>query len=415
MDVYDLYENIYPNVNEFWCKIFDEYDLKCTICESKIIDVNSLICYDCECNNFYHNKCHYNYECVCDEHSIIKINFLCKILSKKEYVEMYYKTILKIKYNISKIIFYSLWFENNISNDIDQLLCLVDYNSKNDILLNPYEYNINFDQNRYKSNYNYLIKTNNEFNDNAIKMLNTEIKLSNINEFNERLQYYSYGMIMSNEFPWHNSNFEGIFLVGQSVLICLNSNIDIPDINHNIELIISYKKTENIKHKLTEILNFYKTKYNDDNIFYIVINNIILIYIKGFKRCIQITLIKNTIDNILNQFEFTCLQSIYDGKRIYSNMNAIKYYGSKISFIISIPISTNLFNDLNKLGIIICYSKLDQIVINNLICKDQWYPSYYDTLDNVKNYLSKEFNIKTKYITQYNIHKIRQHKIPQFF
>lgn len=432
LDIVNIFLITYPNSGLFWNKIYNKYTKICSFCNTTIKYYEDLITLNCNvCKDSYHDYCYSNEKCIsCDDTKKKYVNFFHKELDDK-YIKIYHDTVGKLDTDILRICFYNFWFEKSFTDYEYNILCNVDYNhTESLILLNPYDYDVTVDIERFKKNIEYSIKSNYVFDIDNINIdfgiidINSKSKidfskislkdgfhsrsLNSLQHFKENLIFYSYGLI-NNDFPWQLGS---IYLVGQSVQICLDKNIEIPNDDYNIELLIANTNIDELKDRFNKVVSYYQKKYNDD-IFWILNHHIIYIYIKGFKRCIQITLINNKLENIINNLEFTSCQFAYDGKNISSSINGIRYLCSGISYYISTSKNTNLYSEQKKLGVLIAYKYSKRsIILDILNGYKKWYPGYFDNLNDVKHFLSNEYKINSKYITQSKHHRLYDKQIP---
>ena len=410
---------------QFWEKIYLEYLTPIPICEScreTISKASDWLSFQCECSKYYHKQCvSKNFDAlICPEcHNCKQIytfpKFLCKFMSKEEYYEVFWQSI-KDQDSMLKLKLYQLWFQT-YEIYTPPFLDLYDFLEPH----NPYS-TINFLESK-KHNHRiecfdpaYVVEEDGmTYDTNRIEYFNKKVFVD-LEKFRQRLQEFSYNLI-DDTFPFS----EHIVLAGGSVHKCLESRIDLSKLPKysNMNIYLCHPELKIIIRDFKKIIKYFQDKH--DKVYWVRKNiNELRVYFPGYNRYIQISMYKNTLEEIIPKFDFSHNQFLYNGKKILATLSGVEYANYLVSVhngyydVYNFP---KRFYKAKQLNLCMALPMAESLNIHlpKEIKIETWFPTYTDELDIVRQQMKSLYNIKNQHVTSGRPCRIFYTKIPTDF
>ena len=407
----------------FWEHIYMNYinpKPSCGCCSKEIGVPSHWISFTCKCQKYYHKQCIYeNFDVLvcpdCRESKQIYAfpKFLCKFMEPERYYEIY-KSSIEGRSSHDTLKIYKLWFQT-YSIYTPPFLNLYDHIKAHD----PYM-TIEFLHGKENTHHiecfdpAFTVEEDGmTYNTELINYCNKQVFVD-FPTFKQRFQEYTYNLI-GDDFPFEDH----VVITAGAVHKCLESRVKMDKIMaySNIDIFICHPDIKVLTKDSKRVFKYLQDRHGD-NIFWVRKNqHVMRLYIPGYNRMIQIVMFKNTIENIVNKFDFSHVQYVYDGKTIKTTLAGLEY----ANFLVSTHDGyydihfAKRFQKVKDLSLCLALPMADSMVLNipRTTSIITWYPNYTDDLELVQAQIKAITGIRGHYVTKGKPCRVLYSKIPE--
>lgn len=397
----------------------------CDVCQQTIDDPSQWISFVCDCKTYYHKRCAITtfetFQCPsCNDCKQVYPfpKFLCKFMDHEQYCNMYHKSVEGLD-SKTKLKVYKLWF-HTYSIYTPPLLKLYDYLE----IHNPYR-TIEFLKGKQNNHQiecfdpAFIIDEDGEgmiYDTNRINYYG-EKAFVNLDKFCKRLIEFSYDLI-GNDFPYIPGQ---ITLVGGAVHKCLETRINLEQIPKysTLDILICDPDVKILTKNTKKVIKYFQDRHGKDIYWVRKTGNVLKLYVPGINRVVQIFLIRNKLEEIVNRFDFSHIQYVYDGKDIWSTFAGIEY----ANFLVTVHSGhydsrfPKRFYKTKQLKLCMALPMGETLSLNlpKEVKINYWYPTYTDDLSIMQQQMKNLYGIKNQYVTHEKPCRILYSKIPENF
>lgn len=421
----------------FWHNLYLNYlspQPECNICKNIINKPNEWVSFRCDCQIYYHKACLYKHfdeiECKsCKKnkeiYSISK--FLNKFLTNEQFQVIYQRSIINLDPK-TQLQLYNKWFHTSYIYP-PPLLDLYTYLEPHDPtqtaeflasrshthFIESFDPAIKIDKSARNENTSQVTI---QYDRQISALYNNKKIFVDIESFKQKFKELSYDLI-GDDFPWSDI----VTLGGGTMHKCLESRVNVNDIPiySDIDIFIAHSDPKIVSRETKKVIKYFQNRLNA-NIYWVVNKHIMNLYVPGYNRSIQITMLRNNIANLLHKFDFSHIQYCYNGKNILTTLAGLEYASLLVSTHHGEYDDNFCFRYFKAKEMKICIALPNDRSLSHIPKIEKinyWYPTQTDSADIIKFQLGLIYcsasgqPLDQKYITQTNPARIIYKKLPK--